>query len=195
MLRSTAIISTSRADRYRDQLARHGAGMLRQARDRGGSAAPPIRDAITTDAAVVLDFAWGRCTVKTSEDALTLVAEAESHEDLAKIQGGVGQRVTRIGRRDELVVAWGAVEGGPSQENAVVAGKPRHSGVPMIVGLAVLVGVIVVIHIGLGLVLLRQPWTWWGLVALGAVVVAKVVAGRHFASTVHRRLPHRSSRS
>lgn len=154
MLRSTAIIGTSRADRYRDQLARHGMAMVRRARSGGSEAAAPIRDATATDESVVLELAWGPCTVKAAQGALTLIAEAATHEDLAKIEAGVGQRVIKIGRRDGLVVIWAAAKE-ESSEGVFDVAKQRHSSVRLIVGLAVLTGILAVIHAGRGSALVR----------------------------------------
>src|SRR5436190_999283 len=114
MLHSTARIPTDRAERYRDQLARHGAGMLRQAGHGHGAGKPPIRKMATSGGPVLLRLAWGECTVTAAADALVLVAEAATPADLARIQTGVGQRVAKIGRRDGLVVAWSPADEVPA---------------------------------------------------------------------------------
>ncbi|GAA4127414.1 hypothetical protein GCM10022215_37860 [Nocardioides fonticola] len=186
MLRSTARIDTVRGERYRDQLARHGAGMLRKAREEGGAGMPPIRETSTVEGAVVLDLAWGRCTVRAEPDALVLVAEAATAADLERIQAGVGSRVTRIGRRDGLTATWSAVEGDPASE--VDSPPARHGSIIGGTAIAVILAMVIVVHLGLGAALLRAHWAWWALLALGIVVVAKLVVVRHFTG---RFLGHR----
>lgn len=182
MLRSTATVVTARPDRYRDQLARHGAGMLRQVRRGTEAGMPLICGATTTGEALVLDLAWGRCTVTATDEKLVLEAEAATHEDLERIQDGVGRRLTQIGRRDGLAVTWSATAGEPHEAGAtdVAAGRRTHGW-----GIVVLVALVaVVIHLGLGAVLLRQTWTWWALTGLGAVVALKLFVARHLASAL-----------
>ena len=208
MLRSIARIGTARADRYRDQLARHGAGMVRTVRDgggtdgagmvrtvrdRGGTGMPPIRDASAVDGVVVLELAWGRCTVTARQDELILLAEAPTVADLQKIQAGVGGRVTRIGRRDGLSVVWSTAEGDPSVEDLPRTPPARRS-LMGAVALATILGVVVLLHLGIGAALLRRQWTWWALVVVGVVVVAKLLLARHFAASVRGHLHARRQR-
>lgn len=189
MLRSTARIATSRAERYRDQLARHGAGMLRHAHGEGGAGVPPIQDAVTVDGTVILVLAWGRCTVTASEDELLLIAEAANADDLARIQAGVGSRVARISRRDGLAVTWTTAEGEASHPAARRAARPSAGVVGAVSAVAIL-GAVVVIHLGLGAALLRGHWPWWALAGIAALVVLKLFVARHFAATVrgHRQM-------
>ncbi|MBZ5736400.1 DUF2218 domain-containing protein [Nocardioides sp. TRM66260-LWL] len=181
MLHSTARIDTPRAERYRDQLARHGAGMLRQTQIGGAVGLPPIRDASTVEGAVVLEFAWGRCTVTATQGELVLFAEASTAADLERIQSGVGGRVTRIGRRDGLSVAWSAAEGEQSPES-VLGSSPRHGRLFGGIAFVVILAAVVVVHLGLAAALVGNGWTWWALLALGLVVTGKVLAVRHFAA-------------
>ena len=164
--------------------------MLRQARHASDSDGPPIRDATTTDESVVLDLAWGRCTVTADDDALVLLAEAETHEDLAKIQAGVGQRVTKIGRRDGLGVTWSPAEGDSGAEGATVPASSRRSGV---ITALILIAVVAVIgiHLGIGVALLRRQWTWWLLGAVAALVILKLSMARHLVSSIRAHRSHR----
>ena len=189
MFRSTATVATARADRYREQLARHGAGMMRQ-RDDDTSGGPPIRGVRAADDALVLDLAWGTCTVTSSADALVLVAQAAGAADLARIQAGVAGRVRKIGRRDGLEVVWSPIEGEAASDGDGGPSTPRRGwafgGV-----LAVAVAVVLAVHLGLGATLLRQGWAWWALAGLGVVVVLKVLVFRHAAGVLHRRIMRR----
>lgn len=197
MLRSTATIHTPRADRYRDQLARHGAGMLRQARNRNNAHRaefPPIREAKTTGESLVLDLGWGRCTVIATPDALILEAEAATRDDLARIQDGVGRRVRGIGRRDGLVVTWSPADGEPGGGEVDVE-TGRRSRPLAAIALATALVVVIMIHLGIGAALLRQAWTWWALVGLGIVVVLKLFMARHFAGAMRRHGFHRPWRT
>lgn len=158
MLRSTATVPTARAARYRDQLARHGAGMLRQFHQRDHAGGPPIHDATVADGKVVLDLAWGRCTITAAADALLLVAEAETPENLARIQSGVGQRVTKIGRRDGLAVTWSPTDGEAPSDDSPGSAVERHGAALGATGIIAIVGIIGVVHLGVGAALLRQQW-------------------------------------
>jgi hypothetical protein len=191
MFRSTARISTPRADRYREQLARHGAGMMRQHDRDDKSGGPPIRDVRSTDDVLVLDLAWGTCAVTSSDGVLILVAEAASAADLARLQAGVAGRVRKIGRRDGLEAVWSPVEGGAPPEHTERPPTQRRGWALGGVALAVVVGVAIAIHLGLGAVLLRQGWAWWVLAGLGAVVVLKLLVFRHAAGLLHRRIMRR----
>lgn len=185
MLRSTAVVPTSRAPRYRDQLASHGAGMLRHGPRRDHAEGPPIQDATVTGQSVVLDLTWGRCTITATDEALVLTAEAPTAEDLGRIQAGVGQRVTKIGRRDDLQVAWSPPAGEPAVATTA-APRRRHGVLRSPVAIAMVVLLALAVHLGLAAALLRQQWAWWVLLGVGAVVLVKVVALGHVAmSRIH----------
>ena len=164
--------------------------MLRRARNQGGEGLPPIHDAATVDGVVVLDLAWGRCSVTAAPDALVLVAEAATVEDLERIQDGVGGRVSRIGRRDGLSVKWSPVESDASV-TAVRGSSSRHGSLVGGAAFVVVLGAVVVVHLGLGAALLRGHWTWWVLLALGVVLVGKLLVARHFTAGIRGHLPSR----
>jgi hypothetical protein len=191
VLRSTATIETSRAERYRDQLAKHGAGMLRQAHSGQGHDVPPIRSAATTDGSLTLDLAWGRCTITATDEALILAAEADTREELAKIQAGVGRRVTGIGRRDGLVVTWSPVEGAAGLVDGAAQVTSRRSQPLVVIAIAAIVVVVVAVHIGIVAIAMRQSWAWWALAVLAGVIVLKLLVGRHFAGAIRAHGLHR----
>jgi hypothetical protein len=121
---SYAHVPTSRAGRYLDQLCSHGRLMGRLARHRptgrgqgpggdgggggghGNDGAPPVATASSAGTEGIIDFGWGRCTLRATAGALTLHAEAGDPRRLQQIQDGISARLQRIGRRDRLTVTW-----------------------------------------------------------------------------------------
>ena len=106
-----AEIRTDRASRYLIQLCRHsshmGTGIVHRLRGHGGNdTRPRVRDADWTDTDGVIDFDWGRCTLRATETALVLNAEADDDYHLEQIKAGIAVRLNRIGRRDRLSVTW-----------------------------------------------------------------------------------------
>src|SRR5271170_645701 len=119
---SYAHVPTDSASRYLTQLCRHGGLMNRIVRHRPpghghkheDGSSPPIATAVSSGAAGIIDFGWGRCTLQATIDTLTLHAEADDPGHLRQIQDGVTARLRRIGRRDQLTVTWTqATEPGP----------------------------------------------------------------------------------
>jgi hypothetical protein len=76
--------------------------------------APRVARTEYSDTEGTIDFPWGRCTLRATPDGLILRAEADSAEQLERIEEGVASRLRRIGRRDGLAVTWqrDAVAGG-----------------------------------------------------------------------------------
>ena len=72
----------------------------------GNDGAPPAATATSAGAEGIIDFGWGRCTLRATDGALTLRAEAEDPRRLRQIEDGVAARLQRIGRRDQLTVTW-----------------------------------------------------------------------------------------
>jgi hypothetical protein len=123
---SYAHVPTSRAGRYLAQLCSHGRLMSRLARHRppghgqaqgqgqghadgdghGNDGAPPVATASSAGTEGIIDFGWGRCTLRATAGTLTLYAEAEDPQRLRQIQDGISARLQRIGRRDQLTVTW-----------------------------------------------------------------------------------------
>jgi hypothetical protein len=129
---SYAYVSTSRAGRYLAQLCSHGRLMSRLARHRpsgrgqgqgqgqghghgdgdgdgdghGNDGAPPVATASSAGSEGIIDFGWGRCTLRATAGTLTLCAEAGDPQRLQQIQDGISARLQRIGRRDQLTVTW-----------------------------------------------------------------------------------------
>jgi hypothetical protein len=124
---SSAHVTTTRASRYLAQLCRHG-GKLgrigashRPRSHRNGGARPDVLHTEWSDTDGVIDFGWGRCTLRATDDTLTLYAESEDPQQLQRIQEGIARSLARIGRRDRLTVAWSSPEpgsaGSPNRPN------------------------------------------------------------------------------
>jgi len=105
---SYAHVPTSRAGRYLAQLCSHGRLMSRLARHRssgsgqdhgggggghGNDGAPPVATASSAGTEGIIDFGWGRCTLRATADALTLYAEAGDPRRLRQIQDGISARL------------------------------------------------------------------------------------------------------
>jgi hypothetical protein len=84
-----------------------GGHLRHRPRGHGGDAAPPeIHHAewTSTDGTVTLN--WGQWTMHAAAGTLNLRAQADSQENLRRIQDLVTSRLEKIGRRDQLTVNW-----------------------------------------------------------------------------------------
>ncbi|MFB4302175.1 cytochrome P450 [Actinomadura sp. NTSP31] len=93
---SRASVRTARATRYLTQLRKH----TDRIRHHNG--------ALTewSDTEGTIELPWGRCTLRTSRDELTLHAEADDEDRLRRVQGAITTRLQTIGRRDALTITW-----------------------------------------------------------------------------------------
>jgi hypothetical protein len=106
-----AQVPTENAGRYLIRLCQH-AGKMRShlghtPRSHSGGGAPPeIRHAewSGTDGTLILD--GGRCTLRAVGGVLTLRAEANDQDSLARIQELIAERLEKFGRREQLAVTW-----------------------------------------------------------------------------------------
>ncbi|HEU5028001.1 MAG TPA: cytochrome P450 [Spirillospora sp.] len=128
MFASQARIRTDRAGRYLKQLCEHGDHMIAfplrhgdsadHTKGRGnghhdGTVPPPAaRQIAYSDAEGVIDFGWGRCTLRADGQELRLHAEAEDHGSLRRLQDSIAGRLHIIGRRDALAVTWEPMQPG-----------------------------------------------------------------------------------
>lgn len=114
---SEAHVQTERPSRYLVQLCRHvdqmGRNLFHRPRSHftGAAHAPPeVQHVEWSETHGTVTFGWGRCTMQTAPDLLTLRAEATDEENLRRIQDLVAGRLERIGRRDHLTVIWQRTE-------------------------------------------------------------------------------------
>jgi hypothetical protein len=194
-----AHIPTDRASRYLVQLCKHGSQMgmraLHQPRSHGDAGPPKVRHAEWTDTEGIIDFGGGRCSIKATDERLTLLAEGDDQQHLQRIQDGIAGRLERIGRRDQLTVTWqktqpttpppGQTNDPPPAPEQKAAAHRRHLGTAALAAVAALV---IAVHLGLAEALLanfqRAGWVFGGVLVL--VVVKVLIVGR-FA--LHRRRP------
>jgi hypothetical protein len=176
-----------------------------------------VRHAESSDSHGTIDFGWGRCVLRATDDALVLRAEADDEEHLRRMEQGVAARVEKIGRRDGLTVTWRRIDApapepaaqpGPAEAAAqpapaaadVVADAPhgsasRRRGLGRTIALVAIAAVVIAVHLGLaGAVSKGSAWTLWGLGAVLLIVLAKLaLIGGHgvLRSRGLRVFPHR----
>lgn len=128
---SQAHVATERASRYLAQLCEHarkmsdpGSHRSRGHRRHGDGGEPPVaRHVEWSQTSAVIDFGWGRCTLRASGSELALSVEAGDEQHLQRVQDAIAGRLEAIGRRDRLTVAWN--QAGP-------AGRDRLDAAPIV---------------------------------------------------------------
>jgi hypothetical protein len=115
MLTAETRVQSEHPARYLTQLCQHaskmGGHLRHRQRSHDGDGGPPqIRHAecSETDGIVTLDI--GRWTMQATPGVLRIRAEADSEENLRRIQDLLTTRLEKIGRRDRLTVSWQAAE-------------------------------------------------------------------------------------
>ena len=88
---STAIVTTTRPERYLKQLASHL-----------GQRISVVQEGPRT----VWTFPFGECAGTATPETLELRAEATTPDDLARIEDVIGRHRERFGARDTLIVHW-----------------------------------------------------------------------------------------
>lgn len=159
---------------------------------------PPGVDHVdSSDTFGTVRFVQGQLALQANADTLTLRVEAADEDSLRRLQDGVGARLHKIGRRDQLTLTWHRLETSPESPGHSAhgtdpaagpgGGKRRWRSRIGWVGLVGAGALIVAAHVGLGgAVLATAAWTGWVdnvLLAsiLGTVVflAAHVIAGRY----------------
>jgi hypothetical protein len=128
-------------------------------------------------------FADGVCTLHATSDALVLRIDAEDEDALRRLRDGISRRLEKIGRRDGLTVTWRRSEGleAPPGEAAgpppdAQAGPSRRRGHGKATAVTVVGALVVAGHVGaFGAAAAASAWTEWGVNAVLAVVLLKVV--------------------
>jgi len=110
MHRAEARITTDRAERYLDQLCSH-LGQMQHMRHlpkggHGGAAVAKVEHVEQTPGRAEIHFADGSWTLRADPDALLLLVEADDPAALKRLTDAIAARITKIGRRDGLTVAW-----------------------------------------------------------------------------------------
>lgn len=187
---SEARIRTSRASRYLVQLCRHAEAMGGKARALHGRGARPEVGAVEwTDTSGKIEFSWGRCTLRATDDTLIVRLDIDDEDRLRAAEKVLAATLERFGRRDGLHVGWDRVGTvGPVSANP---GRPRKRRTAVALAVAVVLAVAAHLVVG-GLALASWAWTSvladvvLGLVVLKIVVVA--VLSRHRLRNGHARL-------
>lgn len=92
---STAIVTTDKASRYLQQLAKHFQHKL----------------PVTFDpAAGHIAFSMGDCRMAAEADRLVLTVETPDAEQLPQLQDVVARHLVRFAFREEMVVEWSTAE-------------------------------------------------------------------------------------
>jgi hypothetical protein len=90
-LSSTAIVVTTRPERYLKQLASHLAQRI-----------PVVQEGPRT----MWTFPFGGCVGTATAETIEFRAEATTLDDLVRIEDVIGRHLERFGARDTLVVRW-----------------------------------------------------------------------------------------
>jgi hypothetical protein len=119
MSAAEARIPTENAGRYLARLCQHAGQMgthlgHRPGRHPGGGAPPEILRAESSDDRGTLVLNWGRCTLQAADGMLTLRAEADDPDSLARIQELIAGRLEKFGRRERLIVTWQPATASPT---------------------------------------------------------------------------------
>ena len=175
-----ARVPTDRAGRYLVQLCRHLKQMSTMRHRPHGRQAPPVRQVDWTDTTGTIRFTEGTCTLKATDEALTLRIDADDEETLRRLREGITARLTTIGRRDGLTVHW--------EQSTVVepARPPRRDW--RTIALVVVAAVAVLLHVGIVVgVLANSAWTGWGADIVLAMIAVKIVIVALGRTVFHRR--------
>ncbi|GAB3671746.1 DUF2218 domain-containing protein [Saccharopolyspora sp. ID03-671] len=191
MLIAEARVPTDRASRYLVQLCRHIDHMRRMRHQppthHGGGLMPPGVDHVDySDTYGSVRFAEGRCTLEAAEGILTLRVQAADEAILRRLQDGIGARLEKIGRRNQLVVTWQRLPTSttPSGEEAPgaasapdsTAGKNRWCGRLGTLALVVGGALVIAVHLGLfGPAVSAAAWAGWTSNAIVAIILIKAV--------------------
>lgn len=110
-----AVIETTNAGRYLDQLCRHATKFghrLRHVHANSTHARPEVLGVDRHETRGVVDLSWGRCTVDAGPTTLTVRIEAVDDQKLRQVQGIIAADLERFGRKEELAVIWQPVTTG-----------------------------------------------------------------------------------
>ncbi len=111
MLTAEARVQTEHPARYLIQLCQHaskmGGHLRHRPRGHDGDGGPPeIRHVEWSETDGIVTLNLGQWTMHATPGELRLRAEADSEENLQRIEDLVTARLEKIGRRDRLTVNW-----------------------------------------------------------------------------------------
>jgi len=183
-----AHIPTERASRYLVQFCRHLGQMSRMrhqppARHGDGDTPPTVQHVDYSDTRGVIRFTDGQFTLQATSDTLSLRIDADNEDTLQRLQNGIAARLEKIGRRDQLTLAWQRHQTPPAPFEkaagpapAPATGTAKRPGRGRTVGLMAVGAVVVAVHLGLGgAALAASTWTGWAANAVVAIILLKAV--------------------
>jgi hypothetical protein len=97
------------------RLPRHG-----PRRHASGGQPPAVLQAEHTRDTGTITLSWGQLTLRAAGDELTIRADADSRENLQRIQDMTAGRLAKFGRREHLDIQWTPITG--------TADEPRQPG-------------------------------------------------------------------
>jgi hypothetical protein len=107
---STARIETTRAARSLTQLAEHlghlSQRMHQHARNGEHAGPPQVLNIEQGDERAVITFAWGTCTLTSTDTALVVRLDAQNAADLDQAEALFAHRIQTVGSREQLTVEW-----------------------------------------------------------------------------------------
>jgi hypothetical protein len=177
-----ARIETERASRYLGQFCKHaaamgGGGHSSRMHLHGMMASREVQVAAEwSDVEGTVTFTpWGRCTLAADAHTLTLRIQAADEDGLRQIQDVVARDFERFSRRDPLTLTWHQPEHSDEEPGTGEAKPPRRRGDLAVLGLAVAVVVIILLHLGLaGTIAANAPWTGMATNIVLALVALKI---------------------
>lgn len=112
MLVAEATVRTPRASRFLVQLCRHAEAMGGRAQHLHGGdhERPEVVRVEWTDDAGLIEFTWGRCTLRSTADELVVELDVDGADRLRVIRDLLTADLERFGQRDGLKVSWQGVE-------------------------------------------------------------------------------------
>lgn len=105
MLTAETTVQTTNASRYLVQLCKH-ATKVGHGHTRMSHARPEVLDVDWSDTHGTLVLSWGQCTLDADPTTLTVRAEADSEENLRRVQNLVTANLERFGQREQVTVTW-----------------------------------------------------------------------------------------
>ena len=164
-----ATVRTSRGSRFLVQLCRHAEAMGGRARQLHGGdhERPEVVRVEWTDDAGLIEFTWGRCTLRSTAQELVVELDVDGDDRLRVIRDLLTADLERFGQRDGLKVSWQGVEVSASDGASKRGTK---------IALVAAVVLAVVVHVVVGSAALTS-WRWTSVAAdaVLAVVILKIV--------------------
>ncbi|MEU5260107.1 DUF2218 domain-containing protein [Amycolatopsis sp. NPDC021455] len=164
-----ATVRTPRASRFLVQLCRHAEAMGGRARQLPGGdhERPEVARVEWTDEAGLIEFTWGRCTLRATAEKLVVELDVDGADRLRVIRDLLTADLERFGQRDGLQVVWQGVD-------TPASGGVRKRGTKIALAAAVVLAVVA--HVVVGSAALTS-WRWTSVAAdvVLAVVVLKIV--------------------